>query len=244
MAQWNESEHPRDNDGKFTDKGAGASGTAKTSIERVRKIFEARKVEKVEKNTQKSYNINKPIPAGEINGISFYQTNKNDFHKSLQTAYESIDLDKRWRVTVHKPKKYIGSKLYVTKGGSCVAVTSDGDIISVCKNQSGGEHGVAKALLQKAVKEGGKKLDAYGKRLFDYYTKNGFEPVSWTEWNEKQAPQDWKRAKEQGLSVEEEPVIFYKYTGKQTNETYDSFRSRVKASPSYDEAQKQRDTEV
>ena len=74
--------------------------------------------------------------------------------------------------------------------------------------------------------------------------KNGFEPVSWTEWNEKQAPQDWKRAKEQGLSVEEEPVIFYKYTGKQTNETYDSFRSRVKASPSYDEAQKQRDTEV
>lgn len=59
MAQWNESEHPRDNDGKFTDKGAGASGTAKTSIERVRNVFEAKKeFESVAKNANKGYNKN------------------------------------------------------------------------------------------------------------------------------------------------------------------------------------------
>lgn len=59
MAQWNESEHPRDNDGKFTDKGAGSSTSAKTPIERVRKIFEARKeLESVAKNANKGYNKN------------------------------------------------------------------------------------------------------------------------------------------------------------------------------------------
>lgn len=53
MAQWNESEHPRDNDGKFTDKGAGSSTSAQKPIERVRKIFEAIRVEKI---NGKSYN--------------------------------------------------------------------------------------------------------------------------------------------------------------------------------------------
>lgn len=242
VANWKESEHPRDKDGKFTNKGAQqAFGVVK----KIKAISDKRKAQKdIAKNNKKSYNIEKPIPVGEINGIAFYQNNEKDFHKSLQAAYESIDIDKRWRVTVHKSEYYKGSKLYVTKGGSCVAVTPEGDIISVCKNQLGGEHGVAKVLLQKAVREGGKKLDAYGRKLYDFYTKNGFEPVSWTEWNGEYAPEDWKKAKEQGLSVEEEPVIFYKYTGKKTNETYEEFLSRVKASPGYNEAQKQRDEEV
>ena len=238
---WREEEHPRDNDGKFADKG----GEKKSSVERIRHIIEKHKQEKtVAPRQNKSYNIEKPIPAGEINGIAFYQANEKDFHKSLQTAYKSVDLDKRWRVTVHKPEEYVGSKLYVTKGGSCVAVTPDGDIISVCKKKGSGEYGVGKVLLQKAVQEGGKKLDAYGKDLYEYYIRNGFEPVSWTEWNGEYAPEDWKQAKEQGLSVEEEPVIFYKYTGNKTNETYEEFINRVKASSDYDEAQKRRDKEV
>lgn len=53
MAQWIESEHPRDNDGKFTDKGAGASLKAENLVERAKNIFGARKVEKI---NGKSYN--------------------------------------------------------------------------------------------------------------------------------------------------------------------------------------------
>lgn len=78
MAQWNESEHPRDNDGKFTDKGAGASGTAKTSIERVRKIFEVRKVEKV---NGKSYNVNNDYkePIQRIKAVAIQREKTNGF---------------------------------------------------------------------------------------------------------------------------------------------------------------------
>ena len=32
--------------------------------------------------------------------------------------------------------------------------------------------------MRKAVKEGGVKLDAYGEKLFNIYTSNGFEPVA------------------------------------------------------------------
>lgn len=78
MAQWNESEHPRKYDGTFTYKGLGESGTAETSIERVRKIFEARKVEKV---NGKSYNVNNDYkePIQRIKAVAIQRKEANGF---------------------------------------------------------------------------------------------------------------------------------------------------------------------
>lgn len=76
MAEWKESEHPRDNDGKFTDKGAGSSLTTKTPIQRVRMIFEARKVDKI---NGKSYNVSKDYkePIQRIKDVAIQRRKSN-----------------------------------------------------------------------------------------------------------------------------------------------------------------------
>ena len=42
-------------------------------------------------------------------------------------------------------------------------------------------------LLKKAVENGGDRLDTFGPVLFIFYIKNGFEPVSYTPFDEKYA---------------------------------------------------------
>lgn len=147
------------------------------------------------------------------------------FHDGIKRAKSSNGERERWRVDVHDAVDYKNCKCAVTKGGSTVAVTSDGDIISVCKRQ--GSHDKGSELLKQAVKIGGRKLDAFGEKLFRFYTKNGFEPVSVTDFNEEYAPPGWKKGVD-----EKEAIVFYKYIGKPyTAKTFKEFVSSV---PHYD----------
>ena len=151
-----------------------------------------------------------------------------------------------WRVDTdsHDGKDYVGAKVYVSEGGSTFAVTKDGDIISVCKNMSDKEKG--HELLEKAVKAGGKKLDSFDGN-FEFYLRNGFEPVSWTAFNENYAPKGWVKGR-----VKPEPVVFFKYTGKkyskQSKDFWEikeaQFYKKVKMSKDYDTAMSIRDKEV
>lgn len=58
MTNWKESEHPRDKDGKFTDKG----GEKKSSVERIKDVFEKRKT--IAKSGKKEYNNNRTERSG------------------------------------------------------------------------------------------------------------------------------------------------------------------------------------
>lgn len=51
-------------------------------------------------------------------------------------------------------------------------------------------------------------------------------------------PDDWKP------EYDKEPVIFYKYTGKATNESLEDFKNRVPESKDYFTAQKMRDDKI
>lgn len=55
--------------------------------------------------------------------------------------------------------EYAGSKLHITAGGSTVAITADGDIISVCHHPDDTVRG--KELIAMSVENGGAKLDSY-----------------------------------------------------------------------------------
>ena len=88
------------------------------------------------------------------------------------------------------------------------------------------------------MKNDGKKLDAFSK-LYGFYAKCGFEPVSWTPFDERYAPPGWDKNRD-----EPEPVIFWKYTGRRTKLTEEAFLSKVKPSESYDEAKRLRDKEI
>ena len=167
-----------------------------------------------------------------------------EFKDALDKAKDSRDAWDKWRVdNEHDAKWYEehGAKLLVSKGGSTVAVTKDGDIVSVCKMR-GDKTTTGAQMMAMAVKNGGVKLDNFsGNHAF--YTDNGFMPVSWTNFNEEYAPKGWK---ESGMG--HEPVVFYSYVGVgnvpsqyKGDEGLMNFLSKTKESKDYDTAMKARD---
>lgn len=137
------------------------------------------------------------------------ETKPDKFVSDLDKARSSRpDIDK-WRVdNTHTAEDFEsrGCRCYVSKGGSTVAVDKNGDIISVCK--SAGDTSVRGSdLLREAVRMGGNRLDSFGGN-HDFYVRCGFEPVSYTPFNERYAPDGWR---ESGCG--HEPVVFYRYVG-------------------------------
>lgn len=168
------------------------------------------------------------------------------FKSFLMVAKESQPPEKAWRVDTdsHEGKDYVGKRTYVSDGGSTFSVTADGDIISVCKKAD--DVMMGHELLEKAVKVGGCKLDSFSGN-FAYYLRNGFEPVSWTAFDETYKPSGWIKERDRP-----EPVIFFKYTGKKISKQPKDFWElkeaefyrKVKMSKNYDEAKAKRDEEV
>lgn len=161
------------------------------------------------------------------------------FVNTLAEAKATVDPAKAWRVSSPNSavfdEEHPNAKKYTTPGGSTVAITPDGDIVAVCKNEKDSLRGWQ--LIKFAVKNGGVKLDSFSGN-HDFYTKNGFEPVSWTHFDINYKPPGW--IPEYG----KEPVVFYKYTGKVTNESIEDFKNRVPESKDYDEAKKMRDNQT
>ena len=171
----------------------------------------------------------------------YKSVNTKTFVNTLAGAKATVDPKDAWRVSspdsVVFDEEHPNAKKYTTPGGSTVAITPDGDIVAVCRNENDSLRGWQ--LMKFAVKNGGVKLDSFSGN-HDFYARNGFEPVSWTRFvDEKEVrPDDWKP--EYG----KEPVVFYKYTGKATNESIKDFINRVPESKDYFAAQKMRDDQI
>lgn len=158
-------------------------------------------------NKEKQISQNKK-QAAKLNNDGGKTVNSKQFNKDITNARSSRPIQDKWRVDIHTAQEYDdkGCKCWTSSGGSTVAVTNEGDIISVCKyNGDRSIHG--SDLLANAVKMGGTKLDSFSGN-HKFYTDCGFEPVSWTPFNKQYAPDGWKEA-----GAEPEPVIFYKYVG-------------------------------
>lgn len=221
---WNESQHPRGKGGKFAPKGSGsASGSAEGEGETVKSS------DPIDNSPKAAYNVIKP---------SFAKTVARKFRETFHAAKAEVAKvapKDAWRVdSTYTDDDYEHMDCYTTQGGSAVAV-HDGDIVSVCHRP--GDETRGSDLLKHALANGGKKLDAFA-GLYGFYAKNGFEPVSWCEFDEQYAPPDWIKGRDNP-----EPVIFYKYTGRSFDEIVrdhgkdaEEFTRRVKASPGYDEA--------
>lgn len=168
-------------------------------------------------------------------GIKLNLPTPSKFKLDFDFAKSTLPKGGEWRVDdTYTVEDYTHKRLLELQGGSVVAITNDGDIVSVCKNKNGNDKG--SQLLTVAVANGGNKLDAFGEGLYNFYTKNGFEPVSWTPFNEEYAPHDWVKGRDKP-----EEVVFYMYTGKTTSMTYGEFISSVPASAEYDDAKLIRD---
>ena len=170
--------------------------------------------------------------------------NSEQFNQSITDARESRSKEDKWRVDVHSAQEYDekGCKMWKSNGGSTVAVTSEGDIISVCKHSNDTET-KGRQLLEKAVQMGGIKLDSFAGN-HDFYTRCGFEPVAWTPFNVEYAPDGWRES-----GQPEEPVVFYKYVGKGNVKYTDFERFKADVKPhtgenGYDDAYRYRDSQL
>ena len=170
----------------------------------------------------------------DIIDIPYKEVDTNEFVNVFKDAKSTV-MEGAWRVDdTHTTKDYEDCKLFVVGNGSTVAVKSDGDIISVCRMKGDIVRGCD--LLKVAIKNGGIKLDAFGEFLYKFYTRNGFEPVSWVKFDKNYAPYDWV----DGYDNEEE-VIFYRYTGRIFEESYKAFLNSTSCSDDYDNAKTVRD---
>lgn len=214
---------PQEYDKSTGQFGNGSGAGEKTNKDKERKLENlARKVEG-----------RAPLP--EPNGITEIRK-PTKFRDAMVEAKDSIAPSERWRVDVHSADEYDKDRMYLSTGGSCVAIEPNGNIVSVCKRKGDVING--RDLLRYAVENGGNRLDAFS-GLYGFYSKQGFEPVSWTLFNEEYAPDGWDKTRD-----EREPIIFWKYTGKVNELSYDDFISTVKPSKDYDEAMTMRDREI
>ena len=260
--EFDEEDHPRAKNGRFAPKGSGSAGgeseseSAKpvdfTEISAKPEKPKAQLKEPEEKpqdqqEEEKGENTvaNGPETAHNSGGTkpTFNKVTPSEFRATFHAAkaeVEKIRPQDAWRVdSTYSEEDYKDMECFTTPGGSSVAV-HDGDIVSVCKNPKD-KTVRGSDLLKHAVEMGGNKLDAFGE-LYGFYIRCGFEPVSWCKWDQKNAPPDWN------AEYGEEPVIFYRHTGRTREEIerdfgerYEDFTKRVKPDAGYGEAQKRRD---
>ena len=222
-----------DENGRFAPKdGAGSSGGGGKTASQLKDV-------KPRGNTPKLMRI----------------SSSEEFHGVFNKNRDSMEAERRWRVSAdYTVEDYNGMKKYVNKNGSTFALHGT-DIVSVCANSKAHDRGAD--VLADAVAAGGNKLDAYA-GIYGFYQKCGFEPVSWTEWDDDYANEDWLAANgydkktwenmkvkptDDELKVKREPIVFFKYTGKVNTISLEDFKKSVQPK-SYEDAMKERDDQL
>ena len=155
-----------------------------------------------------------------------------EFIKALRKAKKGYKGELCWRVSEERH-----AREWVTDGGSTFAVDKDGNICGICRNKEDTITG--KELVKMAIKCGGIKMQAFGRDLFEFYTRLGFEPVTWCLFRERDAPKGWK--KKYGA----EPMIFYAYTKKKREyKSMDDFIAQTWPEKNSKEAYQLRDSYI
>lgn len=171
----------------------------------------------------------------------FEECSPTEFAETISKAKNNIPEEIKWRVDVKPVKEYSHCKaLLRTKGGSCVAVKENGNIVSLCRPDTD-TRTRGRDCLKKAREKGGDRLDSFDGN-WSFYVNNGFEPISWTPFNEDYAPDGWKKDRDQP-----ENVVFFAYTGKTSkSNTIDKTKWLASHKPfegknGYDDAMRARD---
>jgi hypothetical protein len=149
---------------------------------------------------------------------SFSQINSAEqFHKAISKSLKGNKYSSS--VFVYPIEEYKNSRLFLTNDGKAgVAITKDGDIISVFSYAEGKNRVVQ--LLVNAVKEGGVSLDHYNTILTKIYSQFGFVPVAKVKFDRAEAPKTWDYDLYKDFNNGEPDVIAMAYNGGDPNTLY------------------------
>lgn len=171
------------------------------------------------------------------------ESNPSSFYAAIGEAKQGNDHGAF--VTQHEVDEYAGMQLFLddTKGVG-VAVTADGDIVSVFKNPNRSRaRGSVSSILLTALDNGGVKLDNYNGGLSFFYNDHGFIPVARTAFVDEYAPDDWNYARDGRPDI-----IFWMHNGESVDQIAATLGTRelpdLTALPlmEYDEAAAYRDS--
>ena len=141
----------------------------------------------------------------------FYETNDAElFHKSITDSTKNNKYAAS--VFVYPVSEYENSRLFLTADGKAgLAITADGDIISVFSSGKG--KGRVPQLIVTAIKEGATSLDHYDTVLTKYYADFGFVPAAKVKWNNEFAPDGWSKETFKAFNNGEPDVVAMVYDG-------------------------------
>ena len=143
-----------------------------------------------------------------ITPVALAYTNDSDgFHQAIGRAKQN-NMHGAF-VTQHEVSEYANDALFLSEDGNTgVAVTPDGDIVSVFKNPNGKAKKAVHSILLTALENGGVKLDNFDGALSDMYWNHGFIPVARTSFDPEFAPTDWNYARDG-----QPDIIFWVHNG-------------------------------
>lgn len=175
-------------------------------------------VKKISIPDSEAAEIKKALPNA-IFDDSFSEINSAEqFHKAISNSLKGNKHSSS--VFVYPIEEYKNSRLFLTDDGKAgVAITKDGDIISVF-SYGEGKNRVAQ-LLVNAVKDGGVSLDHYDTRLTDIYSQFGFVPVARVKFDRSEAPKTWDYELYKDYNNGEPDVIAMAYNGGDPNTLFE-----------------------
>ena len=118
------------------------------------------------------------------------EENAQKFYDSISAAKQSSKAGAA--VLLYDVADYEGMRLFLTEDGfTGFALKEDGDIVSVFNNPAAKRPFASISMLQLAIQEGGRKLDAFDTILPHLYAQNGMTVASRLKFSENQKPDNW-----------------------------------------------------
>lgn len=122
-------------------------------------------------------------------------------------------------VYVYPKEEYRNMRLFLAKDGRAGFALKGDDIVSVFALEP--HKGAAAGIIELAIQEGGRRLDAFDTVLPDLYAGNSFKIVARIPWNEEYKPDDWNKSAFSKYHNGEPDVVFMvhdpEYFGKPSN---------------------------
>lgn len=118
-------------------------------------------------------------------------TNREVFLKTLLEVYEGSDVGKQVQDPLSPDFDLTNARMFVVGEGDAVFALKGDDIVYAGKVPGSKAKNVAYSMLQLAVDEGGRRLDAFDGFLPRIYSDMGFRAVARLPFDPEYAPRDW-----------------------------------------------------
>lgn len=150
------------------------------------------------------------LAKADVNVPTFYELDPSGavaFRKSISKVKEESPFGAA--VFVYPDEEYANMRTFLTNDGKAGFALKGNDIVSVFSKEPhvGGVNGI----MQLAVQEGGRRLDAFDTVLPDLYYNNGFKTVARLDWNNEFQPEGWDKETFKQFNNGQPDVVFMVY---------------------------------